>query len=851
MISLPIDFADAIRASGMMPPAGVKDLGKMTRFCTKTGKIDSGKAGYVTLFSDMQGGVFGDWASGFESVWQSADHRKMNDAERLAFEAKARAAKAEAEREKAQAQAAAKQNAQTRYDNAACYSGTEVVKYALRKRLYYMGKTDEYQQLLLPIRNLQTGELVSVQTIADDGGKRFAAGGAVSGHGLVLTDADTTKVSTLADLQDAPAIYIAEGWATAETVRQAMRAPVIVAFSSGNMPSVASALRLALPDAKIVLCADIGNGQQSAEKAAKLVNGAVVLPMGVHGTDFNDDHVGLLQSHSAADVLAMIEQHIIRQQLGEQAPAVTVMESTKASVPMLNDVPNVVHVVCEDAAAAKLMAEFVDSKRVCTERNSNTLPMKAVMKTCLIASPEQRGKQIEAGIYWVAVGFTQGWLSQAQTAGMQCFNFDDLNALAMNEGLKSVSVTVNKALPFGVGKVAMRPKFHDRSSKGRPLDTLENWEKVASWEGVKLAYNQMMRKVEFIASWQTSERGSDIAATNDLANLVSVGKRFELPTDNIADYHLTLAAKRAYHPVRDWINRHEWDGTSRLQAFVDTLITDDAKIAPSLKLALVLRWAVGAVQAIMSDKPAEQHGVLVLQGAQGVGKTKWFRSLCPIPFATKDGLTLDVKNPDSVRDATSQWLCELGELDGVFRKSDIANLKAFITKASDSYRMPYARTANDYPRRTAFIGTVNETDFLADRTGNRRWWSIPVESIDYDHRVDMQQFWAEIAHLWREGAKWWLDGEDLKQLNMHNTAFEVEDNYAVLVGKGFCFDQVAPFSKPMTSTEVALHIGFDVARIDQKTLKGIGQALRKFGIKDKNVKIKGMPTKCWIMPEPQ
>jgi putative DNA primase/helicase len=581
----------------------------------------------------------------------------------------------------------------------------------------------------------------------------------------------------------------------------------------------------------------------------------MALPTGKDGTDFNDDFVASLNAGlSRDDALAAIRESIESQITADSMPdfqkaAMGITTVSNNPVALLNDVPMQVHCVCDDKVSAELMREFVHYKRVFVEADKHGLTLKSVMKTCKISDGKN---EVEAGIYWLAVGSNVEWLRAAENLGMACFNADTLQHDAINKGLKAVSTTVNKSLVLGVGRIASRPKFEDRSSRGRPLDTLENWQKLTEWEGCKLSYNEMTRKIEFRAQWAANVGSSDVVETNNLSQLISAGKRQELSEGMIADYALTLASENSYHPVRDWIARKPWDGVSRLPEFCDTLVTTEDKISNKLKTMLISRWLVGAVQAAISNKPNAQHGVLVLTGNQGLGKTRWIKALCPddaIAGAVKDGLMLDAKNPDSVRLATEQWISELGELDGTFRKSDIANLKAFVTSDADVYRMPYARSSNRYPRRTAFIASVNETQYLVDDTGNRRFWTIPVESIDYEHTVDMQQLWAEIEHYWREGALWYLTGADLDALNEHNESYSAVDPYQEVIRRAFCFEQVGAFTKRMTSTDVALACGY--SQVDKKTAMAFSRALRKVeGIFQTSVeRFNGALGRFWLMPE--
>ncbi|MCX7111773.1 MAG: toprim domain-containing protein [Proteobacteria bacterium] len=90
-------------------------------------------------------------------------------------------------------------------------------------------------------------------------------------------------------------VCIAEGYATGASIFEATRYRCFVAFSAGNLPHVALAVRAALPDAKIVICGDHDKpdkngrraGIEKAEEAAALVGGFVALPP-IEKMDFND-----------------------------------------------------------------------------------------------------------------------------------------------------------------------------------------------------------------------------------------------------------------------------------------------------------------------------------------------------------------------------------------------------------------------------------------------------------------------------------------------------------------------------------------------------------------------------------
>ena len=141
----------------------------------------------------------------------------------------------------------------------------------------------------------------------------------------------------------------------------------------------------------------------------------------------------------------------------------------------------------------------------------------------------------------------------------------------------------------------------------------------------------------------------------------------------------------------------------------------------------------------------------------------------------KDGVILKPDDRDSVKQAVSFWLVELGELDSTFRKADIAALKAFLTNDKDVLRRAYARKESQYARRTVFFGSVNPKEFLHDPTGNRRYWTIEVSKLDHSHNIDMQQVWAQVYELWKRGESHYLTPDEMNQLNSHNEEFTAID----------------------------------------------------------------------------
>ena len=158
--------------------------------------------------------------------------------------------------------------------------------------------------------------------------------------------------------------------------------------------------------------------------------------------------------------------------------------------------------------------------------------------------------------------------------------------------------------------------------------------------------------------------------------------------------------------------------------------------------------------------------------------------------------------------AIKHWLVEMGELDSSFRK-DIARLKGYLTSDKDKVRRPYARTNSEYQRRTVFCASVNEETYLVDPTGNSRFWTLPVIEINYQHSIDMQQVFAQLAVDWKQGAEWWLTPEEESELEVQNDAHRAVSALEELILQALDFDMSTELWQHKSAIEVLRFIGID------------------------------------------
>ena len=231
--------------------------------------------------------------------------------------------------------------------------------------------------------------------------------------------------------------------------------------------------------------------------------------------------------------------------------------------------------------------------------------------------------------------------------------------------------------------------------------------------------------------------------------------------DRIQDA-LDLARERnAFDPVKNYLTGLVWDGVERLDTMlVRWMGAEDNRYVR----AVTRKWMCGAVARAMRPG-CKFDSMLILVGKQGQGKSNLAYTLSRGWFT--DSLGRMDSNKDSYERLFGVWIAEIAELSSV-RKTEVEDIKNFVTKREDTFRRAYARETGTYPRRCVFYGTTNDQEFLRDRTGARRFW--PVEVVGFDNGVlhgledEVDQLWAEAVVRWREGEVLWLDDAELAEL---------------------------------------------------------------------------------------
>ena len=212
----------------------------------------------------------------------------------------------------------------------------------------------------------------------------------------------------------------------------------------------------------------------------------------------------------------------------------------------------------------------------------------------------------------------------------------------------------------------------------------------------------------------------------------------------------------AFHPVRDYLNGLEWDGVPRVETlFADYMGAENSNIVR----VMTRRWFAAAVKRVMIPG-CKFDNCVILFGKQGVSKSG-FADILSLGWFNDSNI--DMTSKEGYANLHGNWLIELAELASV-KRVDVESVKTFLSKREDTYRPAYGRHVATFPRQCVFFGSTNELEFLRDRTGNRRFWTIEVSrNMDRDRLADnIDQIWAEAVVWWKRKENLWLDTPELE-----------------------------------------------------------------------------------------
>ena len=299
-----------------------------------------------------------------------------------------------------------------------------------------------------------------------------------------------------------------------------------------------------------------------------------------------------------------------------------------------------------------------------------------------------------------------------------------------------------------------------RNDKGNSCQTINNCMLVFHRDPLlkgSIRKNELSGKIDIVGNLGWQRTSSSLTDTDVYQIHWYLEKNYGLKNDrNINKAMNIVASENRYHPIRDYLEKLKWDGQPRIDNLLPRYLGADCDDYTKEIMRLLMLAAIHRVY-----EPGCKFEIMVcLVGGQGAGKSTFFRFLA----INDEWFSDDLKRMDDdnvYRKMQGHWIIEMSEMMATVNAKSIEDIKSFISRQKETYKIPYETHPEDRPRQCVFVGTSNNMDFLPlDRTGNRRFAPVLVHpervekhilEDEKESREYIRQAWAEAMELYRNG----------------------------------------------------------------------------------------------------
>lgn len=215
--------------------------------------------------------------------------------------------------------------------------------------------------------------------------------------------------------------------------------------------------------------------------------------------------------------------------------------------------------------------------------------------------------------------------------------------------------------------------------------------------------------------------------------------------------------RNTFHPIKDYLKSLEWDGVKRADGLlIEYFGAEDTQYSREA----MKKMLVASVARVYNPGVKYDLVLTLVSQQQGTGKSSFFKALGRQWFSDT---FMSVQGKDALEQIQGAWIIEMAELAGI-RKAEVEAVKHFITKQEDMFRPAYARTTETFKRQCVFVATTNQTEFLKDATGNRRFLPVTLHDKELANNEKLKKFItddAEIDQVWAEAVALYKKGEPL------------------------------------------------------------------------------------------
>lgn len=358
-----------------------------------------------------------------------------------------------------------------------------------------------------------------------------------------------------------------------------------------------------------------------------------------------------------------------------------------------------------------------------------------------------------------------------------------------------LNTIINSVYRFEKGKAIILNSNHEAiqierepnfsyNDNGKIKQTIENMSEAIQYDPElyrKIKYNTLSYSPYVYGElpWEKKDTYREWNNSDDSNLKCYIEAKYGLKSmEKIMEALTVVVNRNPFNPVIEYLESIKWDGKKHIENLLpDYLGVEKNKYS----IECMKLFMLGAINRAYCPGCKFDY-MPVLVGEQGVGKSTFFKVLAGNDNWYNDNFNT-VEGDKAAEKLRGMWMVELAELLATKKAKEVESIKAFLTSTVDSYRPPYGRRTEQRPRVCVFAGTTNNSHFLTDRTGNRRYLPLIVckkrvkkSLFKKEAMEEFKQAWGEALHIFRTENPELILSEDLQNVaqEMQN-AFIEED----------------------------------------------------------------------------
>lgn len=394
--------------------------------------------------------------------------------------------------------------------------------------------------------------------------------------------------------------------------------------------------------------------------------------------------------------------------------------------------------------------------------------------------------------------------------------------------------TAVQNLEFKLLKSAVQPP--KRNSNSVPK-LAQSYQAVEATLGNTLRLNELTKRIEL--------NGKVVEEPDDLRLTLALDHGIQVSAADCVTIINRLSRLNSYHPIQEYLNQcSETYGTSTeiLEGIAERYFGNQEPIYQTF----FIKTLVAAVARVF-EPGCKVDTALILQGPQGYRKSSFFRTLAGSDWFD-DSMGSAMNERDERLKLHQFWFLEWAELEGILKRKDTSAVKSFLSCQVDTVRPPYGRNAISLKRRCIIVGSTNQSDFLSDATGNRRFWVVPVQHpIDIERLMrERDQIWAAALALYKSGYPLFLSQKEESEAAELNESYQSEDPW---YGRIVAYLRDSRINEVTTSEILTSALEIDVSHQSRREQMRASEVLKSLGWKRRRKMFRGTRRQVWFNPE--